>query len=183
MRCLSVGLLQLFNSEEGSLLTSQVSDLLAGRRPESVIGEAADLVFTLVQPNEAILLTPQDTLSANSIYILCKGDAARILYRPPPPGHTEDSHSSQGLRLLQEGGLPSRPAYKAGDLFEFEEGNETVTGRVTKTFGSSVCYEDLSTSEAVILPNVTALRYPPILGLLALSAALTAPASSDAGVK
>ena len=180
---LSVGLLQLFNSEEGSLLTSQVSDLLAGRRPESVIGEAADLVFTLVQPNEAILLTPQDTLSANSIYILCKGDAARILYRPLPPGHTEDSHSLQGLRLLQEGGLPSRPAYKAGDLFEFEEGNEIVTGRVTKTCGSSVCYEDLSTSEPVIVPNVTALRYPPILGLLALSAALTAPASSDAGVK
>jgi hypothetical protein len=53
---------------------------------------------------------------------------------------------------------------------------------VTKTFGSSVCYEDLSTSEAVILPHVATLRYPPILGLLALSA-LTAPASSDAGVK
>ena len=179
-----MGLLQLFNSEEGHLLTRQVVDLSADRRPELFIGEAVGLVFTLVQPEEAILLTLQDTLAANSVHILCKGESARILYRPHPAAvHTEDSSNSQGPRLLQEGGLPSRPAYKAGDLFEFEDGKEVVTGRVTKTFGSSVCYEDLSTNEYAILPNVAALRYPPILGLLALSAALSAPASSDVGVK
>ena len=181
---MALGLLQLFNSEEGYLLTRQVVDLLADRRPESVIGEAAGLVFTLVQPEEAILLTLQETLAANSVHILCKGESARILYCPHPGGeHTEDSSNLQGPRLLQEAGLPSRPAYKVGDLFEFEDGKELVTGRVSKTFGNSVCYEDLSTTECVILPTVAALRYPPILGLLALSTALSAPASSDVGVK
>jgi hypothetical protein len=180
---LSLGLLQLFNSEVGYLFTNQVAELLADRRPEVVIGEAAGLIFTLANSEGAILISPEDTRVANSLHILCKGGSARILYRPSLSDveHTEEPSRAQGLRLLQEGGLASRPAYKVDDLFELDDDNGPVTGRVTKTFGSSICYEDLSTSECVILPNVSALRFPPILGLLALSASSSAPASSGAG--
>jgi hypothetical protein len=81
---LSVGLLQLFNSEEGSLLTSQVSDLMAGRSPETVIGEAADLVLKAMQPEFFIVHFLPGTLRTRTAHKAC-ASCRKGVCRPVQP--------------------------------------------------------------------------------------------------